>query len=61
MNQSKKILRKEKHTAQARNQNFFRVGEVSWNQGPVINISLKNTRKKGPGRINLGVFSPRYS
>ena len=46
---------------QARNQKFFREGEVSWNQGTLINISLKNTRKKGPAEKNLGVFSPRYS
>ena len=39
-------------TLQARNQNFFRAGEVPWNQGTLTNISLKHTRKKGPaGKI----------
>ena len=36
---------------QARNQNFFRAGEVSWNYGTSINIFSNN----------FGAFSPRYS
>ena len=43
------------------NQNFFRAEEVSWNQGTLINISLKKAKEKRPRMEKLGVFSPRYS
>ena len=37
---------------QARNQKFFRAGEMSWNQGTLINILLKGQEKKTPlGKI----------
>ena len=37
---------------QARNQKFFRTGEMSWNQGTSINILLKGQEKKNPlGKI----------
>ena len=48
------------HELQARNQKFFKKGEVSWNQSTLRNISLKKTRKRGPVGNNFGVFSPRY-
>ena len=41
---------------QGRNQNFFRAGEVLWNQGALINISLKNKRKKDPAGKNWEFF-----
>ena len=48
---------------QARNQKFFRTGEVSWDSGTsfinIINIFIN--RKKDPTGKNLGVFSPGYS
>ena len=37
---------------QARNQKFFRAGEMSWNQGTSISILLKGQEKKTPlGKI----------
>ena len=48
---------------QARNQKFFRTGEVSWDSGTffinIINIFIN--RKKDPAGKHLGVFSPGYS
>ena len=41
------------YNAQGCNQNFFRAGEVSWNQGTLINIS---TKEKRPRMEKLGVF-----
>ena len=49
------------YNAQGRNQNFFRAGEVSWNQDTLINISLKKKKEKWPHWGKLGVFSPRNS
>ena len=49
------------YNAQGRNQNFFRAGEVLWNQDTLINISLKETKEKRSRRQKLGVSSPRYS
>ena len=36
------------YSLQARNQNFFRAGEVSWDEGTFINILLKTPEKKAP-------------
>ena len=44
------------YNAQGCNQNFFRAGEVSWNQGTLINISLKKQKKKGPAWKNWEFF-----
>ena len=41
---------------QARNQIFFRAGEVSWNSGTSINISSKTQEKKAPQRKILNFF-----
>ena len=41
---------------QARNQKFFRAGEISWNQGTLINLLLKKNKEKKPLRENLGNF-----
>ena len=49
------------YNAQGCNQNFFGAEEVSWNQGTLINISLKKAKEKRPRIEKLGVFSPRYS
>ena len=38
-------------SAQARNQDFCRAGEVSWNKGTSINIHLYHTKEK-PHREN---------
>ena len=41
---------------QARNQDFFRAGEFSRNQGTSINISSTTHERKGPRRENIWVF-----
>ena len=46
------------------NQNFFRAGEVSWNQGTLGHFDkyfVKKKKEKRPHMEKLGVFSPRYS
>ena len=45
---------------------FFKVGEVSWNQGNLINISSKAQEKKAPQRkvlefFLLNTFKPTFS
>ena len=45
------------YNLQARNQKFFRAGEVWWNQSTSINLPSKIQEKRAP----FGVFSPRYS
>ena len=53
------------YNAQARNQDFFRVGEFSWNQGILKNIHLQHEKEK-PRRVKIsglfawkqGIFSP---
>ena len=44
---------------QARNQEFFRAGEVSWNKS-FDKHSIYNTQKKSRTGNNFGLFSPRY-
>ena len=44
------------YNAQGCNKNFFRAGEFSWNQGTLINISLKKQKKKGPTGKNREFF-----
>ena len=43
------------YNTHGRNQKFFRAEEVSWNQGTLISISLKN-KKKGPAGKNWEFF-----
>ena len=50
-----------KTITKARNQEYFRAGEVSWNKGTLIKIlSIKHQRKVSQGKI-LEFFSPRCS
>ena len=44
---------------QARNQEFFRAGEVFQNKVDKLFICI--TRKKGPAGKNFGDFFPRYT
>ena len=46
---------------QARNQEFFGVGEVSWNGGHFNKRFLCDTRRKGPAGKNVGLFSLKCS
>ena len=41
---------------QARNQEFFRAAEFSWNQGTSINIHLQHEKLKAPQGKNLQFF-----
>ena len=43
---------------QARNQEFFRAGEFSRNQGTSINISSTTDERKAPQEKNMGFFLP---
>ena len=42
--------------AQVRNQEFFRVGEVSWKRGTSINVSCMAYKRKAPTQKNVHVF-----
>ena len=42
--------------AQVRNQEFFRVGEVSWKRGTSINVSCMAYKRKAPTQKNFHVF-----
>ena len=46
---------------QARSQEFFRAGEIYWNEGTSINNSSTTHQRKVPAGKNFGVFSPRCS
>ena len=48
-------------TGQARNQEFFRAGEFSRNQGTSIKISSTTHERKAPQGKNMGFFSPGNS
>ena len=47
--------------AQARNQDFCRAGEVSWNKGTSINISSISHEREAPQGKLSEYFTPRYS
>ena len=42
--------------AQVRNQEFFRVGEVSWKRGTSINVSCMAYKRKAPTQKHVHVF-----
>ena len=48
-------------SAQARNQDFCRAGEVSWNKGTSINISSISHEREAPQGKLSEYFTPRYS
>ena len=48
------------HRVQACSQEFFVVGEVSWNRDSLINDSCMAYNRKVP-QGNNGAFCPRYS
>ena len=50
------ILKYLRFSLQVRNQQFFRAGEASWNEGTSINIYLQRTKDRP-----LGLFSHRCS
>ena len=49
------FCKKNNAWVQARNQKFFRAGEVLWNYNTLISI-LSKTKKKGPTGKNFGFF-----
>ena len=49
------------HRAQARYQEFFVAGEVSWNRDSSMNVLCMEYNRKAPQGEKKGVFCPRYS
>ena len=42
---------------QVRNQEFFRAGEFSWNQGTLINIQLQHKKEKSRSKKITDLFA----